>query len=70
MFIQFTVLLIVPYIIHIVLCNWTLHINHCKYYYLYMVAHFKLKIKCFIYFPCCIIDSLIYYLLYNHLRTV
>ena len=41
----------------------SLAINHFRYYYLYMVAHFELKMKCFIYFSYYIIDSLIYYLL-------
>ena len=51
--IQFTVLLIVPYMytyrycFHIVLCNWTFCIDHCKYYYLCIVTQFELKTKMF-----------------------
>ena len=30
---------------HIVLCNWTFCIDHCKYYYLCIVTQFELKKK-------------------------
>ena len=46
-----------------ILCYVIGHFAPIKYYYLCIVAHFKLKMKCFNYFSCYIIDSLIYYLL-------